>query len=208
LTLKSPSLVRPTRPCPVPPMLTFFSLPSLSLSLSPLPNLVLFSQVIAFDKLDYCASLHNLDEIKDKPNFKVSLRGDGKKKRKKKNRRVFRLRRWSKRREREREIVFFPFEAIAGEGGDHPRLQRSLPASASRDLRNAFPFLSCGERGRSSSKREAKSPPSSPSCFFFPSFSAQKRLVAFPRTATTALSFEKKNTQPSSSFLFSLFSSY
>ena len=162
-------------------MLTFFSLPSLSLSLSPLPNLVLFSQVIAFDKLDYCASLHNLDEIKDKPNFKVSLRGDGKKKRKKKNRRVFRLRRWSKRREREREIVFFPFEAIAGEGGDHPRLQRSLLASASRDLRNAFPFLSCGERGRSSSKMGGKEPAIFPVLFLFSFFFSSKEARRFPQ---------------------------
>ena len=39
-------------------------------------------QVIAFDKLDYCASLHNLDEIKDKTNFKV--RNDAREKREKK----------------------------------------------------------------------------------------------------------------------------
>jgi dTDP-D-glucose 4,6-dehydratase len=29
------------------------------------------SQVVVLDKLDYCASLHNLDSVKDCPNFKV-----------------------------------------------------------------------------------------------------------------------------------------
>ena len=60
--------LRRRRPC------LFFN-PCLTslLSLS-YPKLV---QVIAFDKLDYCASLHNLDEIKDKPNFKVSERERG-----------------------------------------------------------------------------------------------------------------------------------
>lgn len=28
-------------------------------------------QVVVLDKLDYCASLHNLDAVKDLPNFKV-----------------------------------------------------------------------------------------------------------------------------------------
>ena len=29
------------------------------------------SQVVVLDKLDYCASLHNLDSVKDCSNFKV-----------------------------------------------------------------------------------------------------------------------------------------
>ena len=53
-----------------PPSLFLSPFPSPSLSLQP-------NQVIAFDKLDYCASLHNLDEIKDKPNFKVSCASGG-----------------------------------------------------------------------------------------------------------------------------------
>ena len=29
------------------------------------------AQVVCLDKMDYCSSLHNLDQVKDKPNFKM-----------------------------------------------------------------------------------------------------------------------------------------
>ena len=28
-------------------------------------------KIVNFDKMDYCSSLHNLDQVKDKPNFKM-----------------------------------------------------------------------------------------------------------------------------------------
>jgi hypothetical protein len=34
-------------------------------------------QVVVLDKLDYCASLKNLDSVKGKPNFKVCEEGEG-----------------------------------------------------------------------------------------------------------------------------------
>lgn len=117
-------------------MLTFFSLPSLSLSLSPLPNLVLFSQVIAFDKLDYCASLHNLDEIKDKPNFKVSF---GRREEKEEEKKPTRLSSSSLVEEkREREKLFFfrskrsPERAETTRGSSARSLPRPLETSETR----------------------------------------------------------------------------
>jgi len=180
LTLKSPSLVRPTRPCPVPPMLTFFSLPSLSLSLSPLPNLVLFSQVIAFDKLDYCASLHNLDEIKDKPNFKVSLRGDGKKKRKKKNRRVFRLRRWSKRRERERNC-FFSVRSDRRRGRRPPEAPALAPCLGLSRPQNRVSLTFVRRERTFEFQKGGKEPAIFPVLFLFSFFFSSKEARRFPQ---------------------------
>ena len=37
-------------------------------------NLLQHTQIVVLDKLDYCASLHNLREAANKPNFKVRCR--------------------------------------------------------------------------------------------------------------------------------------
>ena len=114
-------------------------------SLAPHP---LSHQVIAFDKLDYCASLHNLDEIKDKPNFKVRVwrerERDGKRERERDKRK-------KNRRAEEREEAVFFFKAIA----------ESVPRSALAPALSLFfvvPVLEDGVSLGLARKAEEKEP--------------------------------------------------
>ena len=112
-------------------------------SLAPHP---LSHQVIAFDKLDYCASLHNLDEIKDKPNFKVRVwrerERDGKRERERDKRK-------KNRRAEEREEAVFFFQSDRRKRAEISTCSRALAL-----LRGPSPRRRCFPWSREESRGE------------------------------------------------------